>query len=63
LKNGAVSKFSQGVHLMHMREMKSRLNVSIGILADLLQVPHEPRATKKKTATLRALHAWDHITA
>ena len=48
---------------MHMREMKSHLNVSIGILGDLLQVPHEPRATKKKTATLRALHAWDHITA
>jgi hypothetical protein len=30
---------------MHMREIKSHLNVSIGIFGDLLQVPNEPRAT------------------
>ena len=46
LKNGAVSKFGQEVHLMHMREIKSHLNVSIGIFGDLLQVHlYQPRAT------------------
>ena len=43
---------------MHMREIKSNLNVSIGLLGDLLQVPHESRATKcsrdTKTASLIA---------
>ena len=39
---------------MHMREIKSNLNVSIGLLGHPLQVLHEPRATKRSRDTKTA---------
>ena len=42
---------------MHMREIKSYLNVSIGILGDLLQIPDESRATEAVREILRQLLA------